>query len=458
MSHPGAFVVIAAVAITSLLVNELPAGPSETPPVAPAPHRPGEKPPEETKPAAPGSEKRIDELRKLLETIDDPAREPKDRPLTGKAGDPGGADLYPGRSGATRAKLIRERGGSAESEKAVALGLEWLAKQQKKDGNWEFDQGEKKETVAATGLALLPFLGAGETHKAGKYKDTVKKGLDWLVKHCPPEKLDPDLGPSNLMYAQAIGTIALCEALGMTRDPDLKSAAQSALNFIQKAQSKNGSWGYRPGMEGDTSITGWQVQAIQAARRTRGLLVVDDQVIKKAVGFLNSAAAGSRKAMYGYANAEGAAHGTALTAVGLLCRYNIDGWGPYHPGLIDGVGGLLKNPPTGKGALKNLYYFYHATQVLHFYEGEDWKNWNEGPKQADGSRTGGMRDWLVGAQVRKDGPDMGSWDPEAGYFGSSCGRLGTTAVCILTLEIYYRHSPLYKRATDEAVKIIEDIK
>ena len=90
---------------------------------------------------------------------------------------------------------------------------------------------------------------------------------------------------------------------------------------------------------------------------------------------------------------------------------------------------------------------------MHFYEGEDWKNWNEGPKGPDGTRKGGMRDWLVSNQNRKDGAKLGSWDPEGGYFGSSCGRLGTTAVSLLTLEVYYRHLPLYKRG---AVKILED--
>ncbi|MBN9120219.1 MAG: hypothetical protein J0I06_13835 [Planctomycetes bacterium] len=184
---------------------------------------------------------------------------------------------------------------------------------------------------------------------------------------------------------------------------------------------------------------------------------MDDRVMKKAVAFLNLAAGGSRKSMYGYQDNAGAAPGTALTAVGLLCRYYIDGWGPSHPGMIDGVAGLVKHGPIGKGQVRNMYYYYYATQVVHFYEGEDWKNWNEGPKGADGTRKGGMRDWLVGEQIRKDGANLGSWDPEGGWFGSECGRLGTTAMVLLTLEVYYRHLPLYKRGADgNGVKILED--
>ncbi len=352
---------------------------------------------------------------------------------------------YSNRSGAMKARLLKEGGGNAESEKAVALGLAWLARQQKADGSWVFDQGSKEEVTCATALALLPFLAAGETHKdaRGKYTEVVKKGLGYLMKNCPLNGASAGKMSNNL-YAQGIATIPLCEAYGMTKDPALKPYAQTAINYIQKAQGPNGSWGYSPGTNGDTSIVGWQIQALQAAKLSKDL-VVNDKVYQKAVKFLDLTGSGAKKSMYGYADSAGAAPGTALTAVGLLCRSKIDAWGPNHPGMIDGVAGLVKNSPKGVGVVSNMYYYYYATQVIHNYEGEDWKNWNEGPKQDDGSRKGGMRDWLVTAQNKKDGANLGSWDPEAGWFGTSCGRLGSTAVCLLNLEVYYRYGPLEKK-------------
>jgi hypothetical protein len=367
---------------------------------------------------------------------------------------------FNGRSGSTKSRLVAEGGGSKDSERAVAMGLAWLAKQQKQDGGWEYDQGQKQHRAAATGMALLPFLAAGETHKSSKtsadhkYKDTVSRGLAFLMRMCPPS--GPNAGRmSTNMYEQAIATLPLLEAYGMTKDPVLKPYAQAAINFVQRAQGPNGSWGYGAGANGDTSIVGWQVQALAAAKLSKDL-VVDDRVVKNTVRFLDSVAGGSRKSMYGYANSQGAAPGTALTAVGLLSRYYIDGWGPSNPGMIDGVAGLMKHPPLGKGQVKNMYYYYYATQVAHFYEGEDWKTWNEGPKDASGLRKGGMRDWLVGTQIKTDGASRGSWDPEGGWFGTSCGRLGTTAMVLLTLEVYYRHLPLYKRGANGDVKILED--
>lgn len=365
------------------------------------------------------------------------------------------ATAFAGRFGEAKAKLLKEGGGTAGSERAVALGLEWLAKQQKQDGGWEFEPKFKENRAAATGMALLCFLGAGETHKTGdKYKDTVKKGLNYLMKACPPVD-DPNEGRiSANMYEQAIATIALVEAYGMTRDKELKPYAQAAIDHIQRAQGANGSWGYAANTDGDTSIVGWQIQALQAAKLSKDI-VVDDNVIKSAIKFLDAVAAGERKSMYGYGDSAGAQPGTSLTAIGLLCRYYIDGWRPTHPGMVDGVTGLLKNPPAGKGGVKNIYYHYYAAQLVRFYEQEEWNSWNEGPKAADGTRKGGMRDWLVKAQVREKGANNGSWDPENGIIGSSCGRLGTTAMCVLTLEVYYRHLPLYKRG-DKAIKIPED--
>lgn len=368
---------------------------------------------------------------------------------------------FPGRSGATKSQLLKSGGGNEKSEQAVAKGLAWLARQQKPDGSWVFDAGSKEEIIAATGLCLLPFLAAGETHKSGKkYVKTVSTGLNYLLSKCPAS--GPNAGKftgAGSMYAHAIGALALNEAYGMTKDKGMLGAtAQAATNYIQGAQAGNGSWGYGAGSAGDTSIVGWQVQALKAAQL--GGLSVDKNVIKKAIEFLNLAGGGSRKESYGYADSAGAAPGTALTAVGLLCRYYIDGWGPDNGGMASGVVGLMKRAPVATKVAPDMYYYYYATQVVHFFEGPDWKTWNEGPLQADGSRKGGMRDWLVDIQNIKDGPNLGSWDAEGGWIGRSCGRIGTTAMCLLTLEVYYRHLPLYKRANagDGAIKLLENAK
>jgi hypothetical protein len=257
------------------------------------------------------------------------------------------------------------------------------------------------------------------------------------------------------MYSQGIAALALCEAYGMTHDPALKKTAQAVIDYIQKGQGPRGSWGYTAGTDNDTSILGWQIQALHAARLTQDL-VVDEKVIKKAIRFLDLVSPGQTKSTYGYADASNAAPATALTAIGLLCRYYVDGWRSESPGFAEGSKGLLKaavverrplangvpvpNPRGAPLTLSNMYYYYYATQVVRFYGGEEWKTWNEGPLGDDGKRRGGLADWLLSLQVRTP-TNRGSWDPEAGWFGSNCGRLGTTCMCLLTLEVYYRYAP-----------------
>ncbi len=376
-----------------------------------------------------------------------------------KAGTGGAAGLmmstFPGRSGATKNRLLKEGGGNADSERAVALGLAWLARQQKGDGSWIYDGPKKEEVAAATGMSLLPFLAAGQTHKTGKYQKTVALGLNYLLKHLAVSGPNAGKFNTNNMYAHGIATMALCEAYGMTKDKALLLApAQAAINYIQRGQATDGSWGYQVPNPGDTSIVGWQVQALKAAQLSKDI-VVDDKVIKKADAFLDKVSGGSRKAMYGYRSAADARPATSLTAVGLLCRYYIAGWGPNNGGMAEGVEGLMKRGPQ-KGATFDMYYFYYATQVVHFFEGPEWKTWNEGPEM-NGKREGGMRDMLIGLQSRKDGPNLGSWEPDVGFIGKDCGRLGTTCLSILTLEVYYRHLPLYKR-DNGGLKVLDGVK
>ena len=387
---------------------------------------------------------------------------------------PGGANgsmiaAFPGRSGGTKSKLLKEGGGNADSERAVALGLAWLARQQKSNGSWEFDPKEAKhrtkDFTTSTGLALLPFLAAGVTHKsAGKYQKTVADGLQYLVTNLNRSTGKFNFGSPQYMYGHAIATMALCEAYGMTKDRPLLDPAQAAINFIIQAQAANGSWGYQPGVAGDTSIVGWQIQALRAAQL--GKLVVPDKSIRNAMKFLDSVSSGSRKAVYGYA-APGGGPGTSLTAVGLLCRYYMDGWGPGNAGMAEGVPGLFGSPKPGakpdepqtdrrraplttaevkkSPAMPEMYYYYYATQVVHFFEGPEWKEWNEGPKDATGKRLGGMRDWLMELQNKKEPNLLGSWEPDPGTMGTHTGRIGSTCLSLLTLEVYYRHLPLYKR-------------
>jgi len=229
------------------------------------------------------------------------------------------------------------------------------------------------------------------------------------------------------MYEHGLATIALCEAYGMTSDPGLRISAQRALNYIVKAQHDAGGWRYGPNMPGDTSVVGWQVMALKSGQM--GGLSVPKPTLDGAGRFLDSVMDRNNDG-YGYT---GTGSSPTLTAVGLLCREYL-GWSPKKVELIHGVDFMKKTAPN----TSNMYYSYYATQVMHHMGGDSWNNWN--PK---------MREALIKGQDQGRAPkkphQMGSWGPEGDTFGAQGGRVMQTSLSLLTLEVYYRHLPLYRR-------------
>jgi hypothetical protein len=340
-----------------------------------------------------------------------------------------------GRSGPGRAKLLSKGGGNTASEKAVSGGLRWLAQYQQPDGKWSFHHGVDDPgtldqcTTGATGLALLAFLGAGHTHRSenARYRATVDKGLHFLLSQMKCEGNTGDLRGKVVgnegMYAHAIATLALCEAYGQTRDSELKAPAQRAVNFIVAAQDQDGGgWRYVPHERGDTTVTGWQLMALKSAKSSR--LKVPEKTLAKAGRFLDfvQTAGGSR---YGY---DRRGDSPPMTAIGLLCRMYL-GWMRDNPALEKGVDYLSGAGPSPD----DIYYDYYATQVLHHWGGPEWKKWNEV-----------LRDHLVETQVKK-GDAAGSWKPTGDRGAGAGGRLYQTCLSVMTLEVYYRYLPLYRK-------------
>jgi len=361
--------------------------------------------------------------------------------LAKSIGKVGGTGLD-GRGDAARKQLVYAHGGSEASENAVGKALLWLAEHQMPDGSWNFNhqrgsckglcanpgQMDRAE-IAATALGLLPFLGAGQTHLQGKYKKNVQSGLYFLVNKMKVGPNGGDLGyEQGNMYGHGLAAIALCEAYALSKDKSLAVPAQQALNFIVYAQDPlGGGWRYQPRMPGDTSVVGWQLMALKSGHMA--YLDVPPQTIKGVTNFLNTVQTESG-ARYGYT--DGAAHSEATTAIGLLCRMYL-GWKHDEPALERGVQILSARGPSPT----NMYFNYYATQVLHHYEGEAWTAWNAK-----------MRDFLIKEQ-KTTGHEAGSW-----YLQDSSslqgGRLYTTAMCAMTLEVYYRHLPIYQKQSTDA--------
>jgi len=353
-------------------------------------------------------------------------------------------------------KNLKAAGGSG-TEQALKDGLDWLAKHQDPDGKWDVDEfmkhdppgeecdgpGEALHDVGMTGLALLAFLGDGNTTIRGEYKDNVNRGVAWLK-----GQQDRDTGllgeaiGHGYMYNHAIATLAICEAYYFSKSPLIKRTAQDAINFITRARNPYSAWryDYPPTGENDTSVTGWMVFALKSAQEAglevdpaafQGALTWIDEVTDPGTGRVGYDSVGSASSRIERINDHYPPEkGEAMTAVGLLCRFFL-GQDPDEEEIMARHADLMREmlpewDPDGYGC--DMYYWYYGTYAMFQMGGSKyWKPWNEA-----------MKDAVLKSQ-RKDGSYRGSWDP-IGPWGYAGGRVYSTACMVLCIEVYFRYA------------------
>ncbi len=363
-------------------------------------------------------------------------------------------------------------GGGEQSDMAVMDALKWLKAHQSANGGWEAAgfhrwcdgkpaQNQKPDGLGksmydpgVTGLALCAFLGAGYTNR-GKhpFKSTVSKGLRYLKNIQDPEGCFGAKAGPNYIYNHATASLAMVEAYGMTESSVWKGSAQRCLQFIGMSRNPYFAWRYgvKPG-DNDTSVTGWMMMAIKSAKlinadaRRRGReapLHVDDTAFDGIKGWLEKMTDPDYGRVGYIQRGSGPARpkelvdrfpaekSESMTAVGVLARIFM-GEKPQKGSTLNmGADLCAKLPPTwnpSDGSI-DMYYWYYGALAMHQMGGKHWKIWKTAMDKS-----------IVESQ-RKDTTycDMkGSWDP-IGPWGPDGGRVYSTAVLAMCLEVYYRY-------------------
>ena len=366
----------------------------------------------------------------------------------GGGGGPGGGSGGLGRRSA--------RGGPTASQRVVDLGLDWLSRHQDPRGFWScagFSDmcrtnrcdggGDQMHDVGVTGLALLAFLGSGNTANFGKHKLVVRKGLKFLV-----DLQDPETGcfgevnsHQAFLYDHALASLAVTEAYGLSKWPFLKEPAQKGINFIHSARNPYKAWryAYPPDGNNDMSITGWMVMALKSAEDFG--LRVDHSALEGAklyldemtdentgrTGYLSKGGYSAREP--GMAERWPEMKTEAITAVGMLCRIFLGEDPEKSPALRSGADLLRKQLPLWdeKEGTIDFYYWYYGSYAMFQLGGKDWEKWQTR-----------MLDAVIKTQ-RQDGDEAGSWDPQFDPWGHRGGRVYSTAIMTLCLEVFYRY-------------------
>ena len=328
--------------------------------------------------------------------------------------------LYSLREGALADKEVMGKlGGTDESESSVDKALAFIASQQEEDGRWDITKtgGQKGHDVAATAFSLLAFYGRGERHDVDcRYRDNVKRGLDWLVS--TQNVASGDLrGPGGNMYDHGIGALALVEAFGVTKDPDLRPKAQAVIDFIVDSQHEEGGWRYSPKQAGDLSVSGWMVMALASGEMSG--IPFPDKTKDGIRNFLDFVRSGKNGGMYGYTNSGGGTK--AMNAVGFFCSQLLGSSSntrkAFESALVLDQSGF---------SLQDVYYAYYGTLAAYQHQGSVWREWLRK-----------MHREFLKAQL-----EDGSWQVSGPHAGAM-GKVVMTALVTLCLEAHYRYTPLY---------------
>ena len=474
---------------------------AEPPPPEQPPEKPVEFPKDEPEQVDPTEQERIVEDAKDEQNEDpsdkpnnDLAENPNEDPSDNESPHPnrdstssavglgGGVGGGGGRGGAGGFAHRRARGGGGFHDDRVRAALEWLKDHQNREGYWsattfsadstrltakktyniEFlnvgqasgDIGwESTCDVGLTGMSLLAFVGAGYDHKGGDYAATCRQAVLYLRKVQDNDGCFGAKEDNHFIYNHAICAMAMAEAYGLSGDAVLKPIADKAADFILKSQNPGLGWRYgvKPGIN-DSSVTGWMVLALKSfnmagidldlakcysdAAEWFKLVTVDVGGYPK-TGYDTPGSNNAR--LRSSAEFDNNPSMDSIYVMSMLFMEKAD----LKDRMIVSLSNVCVEPaylPKWEPNKIDYYYWYYASLALYQVGGSTWKKWETPMSKTllDSQRGYHKQDKDAGLTSKEALDEHGSWD-SVDAWGSAGGRVYSTAINCLTLEVYYRY-------------------
>ncbi len=339
------------------------------------------------------------------------------------------------------------------SELAARRGIEWLARNQGPQGNWESND------LGLVGMGVLAFLANGHLPGRGRFGSVVERAIDYVLRNAQASGLLNIADPQRDMYNHGLATFVLGQAHGMTDDRRISRVLEQSLKLIANTQARDGGWDYRARRQSyghDLSLVVMQAKALRSAVDS-GLEVRSD-VIQLAIQSVRQkyrAANGARNlddpriqegpGQFTYDGHNGT---TAMAAAGVVCLQEFgqyDDWRiPKNMDVISQAVKDLKPPRAGDGRVAfDAYTLYYVAQALYQVGGQWWKECY--PL---------LRDNLVTAQIRKpsDVSEDGAWRDPRYVTGGRPSLLFGTSVASFLLAIPNRYLPILQEGKIESVR------
>jgi hypothetical protein len=327
-----------------------------------------------------------------------------------------------GERGLPKADVVPEK-----YHETIQKGLDYLARQQHKDGHWEGDDG--KHPVAMTGLVGLSMLMEAnvrnnrEDGRKRKYSAEMCKASDWLLNldaHKRDGLIFSGHASETNRYIEGHGLATLFLAGVLQGESDIErlkkqtEVVTNAVKYIMKARSSQGGWYHTSKVEGhdfdDVGPTVIQFQALLVAERTG--VPISSNVLSDAREYLKA------RVDKHLATKNGNARQQRLIAAALVCRNNSTRSGGADHWWLDRFKQCQTEIPMGrdvKFGRDELMHYYYA-QVAYRHTVASWNSY---------------RDAIFDHLHATQGKD-GSWPPGNGL---GVGSVYATAIWCIILQL-----------------------
>ncbi len=339
---------------------------------------------------------------------------------------------------------------------SIGKGLEWLAKQQQRDGH--FGANGNQYTVSMTALAGMAFLMEGSTIRVGKYAEHIRKAVEWLMDRSQKNNQRDGLigNPNNpteaarYMYGHGFAMMFLAcaydEVPNAKQQERLKDILTRAVKYTINAQSSRGGFYYTSKAEGgdrdEGSVTITQVQALRACRNAG--LSVPKAVIKNVYRYLKDCTSPRGQVYYSF---QSKMERPAITAAAVACLFNA---GEYKDELgKKWLKACQTAIPMQLGAAQpggirighDEYTHYYYAQCLYVLGEDGWEKLFGRTPEADRLTWTKYRDTVFDQLVRAQNAD-GSWSSGGGF---SVGPVYSTAIYLTIMQLDKGTLPIYQR-------------
>jgi hypothetical protein len=312
-------------------------------------------------------------------------------------------------------------------ELTVQRALDYLDREQRRQGYWEANGGQYR--VAMTALAGTAMLCEGSTTTTGKYAKNIQRAVDYLCSMSRPNGLIGYQNDYRYTYGHGFSMLFLSQVYGEEEDAErraeLKRVLTKAVEFSADAQTSRGGWGYVSAKdgndfdEGSTCVT--QVQGLRACRNAG--IPVSKEIIDRAQKYIDDCMTSDGGVRYSIKTRGGAR--APITAAAVATLFST---GEYESAQVKKMLEYCQRnvwPAGGSNSHGGHWHYmhYYYAQVMYRQGDADWQKYFDD----------------IGQQILRAQSTDGSW--KEGYVGP----VYTTAINATILQIDKGYLPIYQR-------------